>query len=251
MSAPRVIDRPLRTAEVEGVGARLEIRIDASVGCRNLEQRLLHLDPGGHAALHHPDSEDVLFVLEGGGTLSFDDQIRDLPPRSGLVVPAGTAYRIEAGPEGLELLSVLAPQPGRPGTVPAAEAATADAQPIREEDQEVIAAGDDETIDYMDRWFRVLADPAHGARYVTQFVGYIARSRAPEHVHTYEEVIYITGGEGIVHIGETRPLRPGTSVYLPPGTPHCLENPHEDRTLTLVGVFCPAGSPKERQPAGA
>ena len=113
----------------------------------------------------------------------------------------------------------------------------------------MIAAGDDASIDYMDRWFRLMVDPSHGSHYVTQFVGYIARSRAPEHVHTYEEVIYIVDGDGVVHIGDSHPLRPGTSVYLPPGTPHCLENPHDDQVLALVGVFCPAGSPKERQPA--
>ncbi len=249
MSTPRVVYDPIRTAHLPGNGAAVETRIDDSVGCRNLEQRILRVAPGGDAQVRNPGSEDVLFVLAGAGTLAFGDHVAPLEPRSGLVVPADTPYRLEAGTEGLELLSVLAPQPGKPGTVPATEAATPDAQPIREDDQEVIAAGDDHTIDYMDRWFRVLADPARGARYVTQFVGYIAHSRAPEHTHTYEEVIYITDGEGVLHIGESQPLRPGTSVYLPPGTPHCLENPHDDQVLALVGVFCPAGSPKERQPA--
>jgi mannose-6-phosphate isomerase-like protein (cupin superfamily) len=235
--------------EVAGADARLEVRIDASVGCRNREQRLRHVGPGGYAEAHHAGSEDVMFVIEGGGALRFDGHVAPLEPRSGIVVPANAPYRIEAGPEGVHLLSVLSPQPGRPGSVPAAEADAADGVPVREEDPEVIAAGDDASIDYMDRWFRVLADPARGARYVTQFVGYIARSRAPEHVRTYEEVIYIVEGDGLVHIGESHPLGPGTSVYLPPGAPHCLENPNDDRVLALIGVFCPAGSPKERQPA--
>lgn len=251
MSEPRVVYQPLRVEEPEGHDARLEVRIDASVGCRNLEQRILRIGPGGHAAFHHPDSEDVMFVLDGSGTLAIGDRSASLTPRSGIMVPAGSTYRVEAGPEGIDVLSVLSPQPGRPGTVAPAQAQAPDGFPVREEDQQIIAAGDDASIDYMDRWFRVIVDPTHGAHYVTQFVGYIARSRAPEHVHTYEEVIYITDGDGLVHLGDTQPLRPGTSVYLPPGAPHCLENPHDDQVLALVGVFCPAGSPKERQPAKA
>ncbi|HIE20983.1 MAG TPA: cupin domain-containing protein [Acidimicrobiia bacterium] len=249
MSEPRVIYEPIRVEDVPGSDARLEVRVDASVGCRNLEQRLLHVGPGGHAEAHQADSEDVLFVIGGGGALRFGGHVAALEPRSGVVVPADTPYRIDAGPDGVHLLSVLSPQPGRPGSVPAADAPPPDGDPVREGDQEVIAAGDDASIDYMDRWFRVLADPSHGARFVTQFVGYIGHSRAPEHVHTYEEVIYIVDGDGLVHIGETHPLRPGTSIYLPPGAPHCLENPHSNRVLALVGVFCPAGSPKERRPA--
>ncbi len=249
MSEPRVVYEALRTEALEGDDARLEVRIDASVGCRNLVQRLVHIGPGGHARQHHTDSEDVMFVLDGTGRLTFDGHDTSLEARSGIMVPAGVDYRIVAGSEGLRILSVLSPQPGRPGTVTAASAAAPDGVPVREGDQEVIAAGDDASIDYMDRWFRVIVDPSHGAHYVTQFVGYIAHSRAPEHVHTYEEVIYIVDGDGLVHLGDTQPLRPGTSVYLPPGAPHCLENPHHDQVLALVGVFCPAGSPKERQPA--
>lgn len=249
MSRPAVVTGPLRVDELPGVDARSETRIDASMGCRNLVQRILHVGPGGHAELHHADSEDVLYVLAGSGSLAFDGHETVLAPRSGVAVPAATSYRITAGPAGLRMVSVLSPQPGRPGTLPAAPARPADGVPVTEDDQEVIAAGDDDSIDYMDRWFRLLVDPDHGARFVTQFAGYIARSRAPLHVHTYEEVIYIVEGEGLIHIGETQPLRPGTSVYLPPGAPHCLENPHDDRVLALVGVFCPAGSPKERRPA--
>src|SRR5207237_9435262 len=91
------------------------------------------------------------------------------------------------------------------------------------------------------RQFRLLA-PCKSA---TQFVGYIPIGRAPDHFHTYEEVVYVLEGEGALHIdGETAPLRAGSSVHLPARLVHCLENvgPGEMRVL---GVFRPAGSPAE------
>ena len=49
---------------------------------------------------------------------------------------------------------------------------------------------------------------------VTQFVGFIPVGRAPDHFHTYDEVIYILQGDGALHIdGETAPRpRAGTSA---------------------------------------
>ena len=97
-----------------------------------------------------------------------------------------------------------------------------------------------------DRSFKLMIDPRFGARNVTQFVGSIERSRAPFHTHTYEEVIYILSGRGLVHVhGRSVPVREGSSVFLPPGVPHCLENASEG-VLRLLGVFSPAGSPADK-----
>jgi mannose-6-phosphate isomerase-like protein (cupin superfamily) len=81
--------------------------------------------------------------------------------------------------------------------------------------------------------------------HVQQFVGYIPVGRAPDHFHTYDEVVYVLRGEGALHIdGETAPLRAGSCVHLPARLVHCLENvgPGE---LHVLGVFRPAGSPAE------
>ena len=47
-----------------------------------------------------------------------------------------------------------------------------------------------------DRWYRVLVDEKIGSTQVTQFVGAIPSGRAPDHFHTYEEVLCILSGEG-------------------------------------------------------
>ena len=132
------------------------------------------------------------------------------------------------------VVSVLSPPPSE--EVRHAEIRDAPLAVLHEDDQEDLPAGPD-------RHFRILMEPRHGALNVTQFVGYIERSRAPLHTHTYEEAIYILDGGGVVHIDDSEtPIRAGTSIFLPSGTPHCLEN-RSDGVLKLLGVFSPPGSP--------
>jgi quercetin dioxygenase-like cupin family protein len=97
-----------------------------------------------------------------------------------------------------------------------------------------------------DRRFRVLFGPGNGCSAATQFVGEIPPGRAPPHSHTYDEVVLVLEGEGVLHAGGAlRPLAPGSCVHLAPGTPHCLENTGPG-TLRVLGVFHPGGSPASK-----
>ena len=167
---------------------------------------------------------------------------REYPLRPGTagIAPAGMEHSFHnSGGADLETVSVLAPQPGHSAEVPAAEAKT-DALPTLHESIEPYADATDV------RKFKLLIDPRHGSRYVTQFIGYVQKSRAPSHFHDYEEVIYILSGRGMLHVknGDFR-VEPGSCIFLPPRSEHCLENT-EDETLRLLGVFCPTGSPADQ-----
>ena len=95
-----------------------------------------------------------------------------------------------------------------------------------------------------DREFRVLL--SEGLT-ITQFAGLIPPGRAPAHHHTYDEVVHVLAGRGVVHLsGTTAEIGPGTSIYLPPYQPHCLENTGPG-PLEVLGVFYPAGSPAAKQ----
>src|SRR6202023_1597252 len=95
-----------------------------------------------------------------------------------------------------------------------------------------------------DREFRVLL--SEGLT-ITQFAGLIPPGRAPAHHHTYDEVVHVLAGRGVVHLsGATVEIGPGTSIYLPPYQPHCLENTGSG-PLEVLGVFFPAGSPAAKQ----
>jgi quercetin dioxygenase-like cupin family protein len=88
-----------------------------------------------------------------------------------------------------------------------------------------------------------VADPSTGLRSATHFVGYIPTERAPDHFHTYDEVIHVLDGEGVLHIGgDERELGPGSAIALKARTVHCLANTG-DRVMRVVAVFRPAGSP--------
>jgi len=95
------------------------------------------------------------------------------------------------------------------------------------------------------RQFLLGATPEVGCASVTQFVGLVPPGRAPDHFHTYDEVIYVLEGEGLLEIdGEQAPLHAGSCVHLPARLVHCLANTG-DSELRLLGVFRPAGSPAE------
>jgi mannose-6-phosphate isomerase-like protein (cupin superfamily) len=216
--------------------------INRAIGCRNLVQRVLRYLPGTRGESLNPGEEEVLFVLQGRGEAAIGGRECDLRPDMGVLVPPGVRCRVASrGPGELVLLSAVSPQPGEPPGQQAEARLREDGRLwVSVEEEEDIPAGDD-------RRFKLLIDPRYGCRNLTQFVGVIERSRAPFHSHTYEEVIYIVSGDGVVHVDdETHPIRRGTCIYLPPGLPHCLENSGE-APLTLVGTFCPAGDPGSKK----
>jgi mannose-6-phosphate isomerase-like protein (cupin superfamily) len=162
-----------------------------------------------------------------------DGEEHALEPDTGVFVAAGETAEVDnAGPEELVVVAVSAPAsaegpgPSRRVTVRFGE------QP------ELRADG------Y--RTFRYLVNQDSGCREVTQFVGVVQPSRAPDHSHTYDEVGYIVEGNGFAHSGgESIPLGPGSCFHLPPGTVHCIENTGPG-VMRILGVFHPSGDPASR-----
>ena len=65
--------------------------------------------PYGHT---HQRQEEVYVVLSGSGRMKLDDEIVELKERDAVRVAPGTWRGYEAGPEGLELLVIGAPNLG-------------------------------------------------------------------------------------------------------------------------------------------
>ncbi len=196
-----------------------------------LEQTVLELIPRHPAARATATAEEVLFVLSGEGTLELAGASYELEPETGAYLRPGEEYALEArGSELMRIVSVRIPDP-----LPAAPD-TERRVVQRLEDQRAQAAT-------TEREFRIVADPRSGLRSATQFVGYIPTARAPEHFHTYDEVIYVLDGEGTLHSGGARrPVARDSSIELPARTVHCLENTGRE-VMRIVAVFSPAGSP--------
>jgi quercetin dioxygenase-like cupin family protein len=107
----------------------------------------------------------------------------------------------------------------------------------------VVYESERETIPVRDRQFKYLVNSDVGCRRITQFIGVIPPGRAPMHYHAYEEAIYILEGRGRVHTDDgNAEFETGTSIYLPRGIRHSLENTGS-KNIRLLGVFHPSGSP--------
>ena len=215
-------------------GDRLTCRatLGPHVGCTALEQQVLELAPGGSAPRGAGEREEVLFVLSGRGELHLDGAEHPLEPESGAYLAPGETYGLHnSGDVPLRLVAVSIPDPAPPG------AATGERAVVRRLGDQAAEAATTQ------REFRIVADPASGLRSATHFVGYIPTVRAPDHMHCYDEVIYVLEGEGAMRMnGETTPLRGGSCIHLPARTVHCLENLGAD-VMKVVAVFRPAGSP--------
>jgi mannose-6-phosphate isomerase-like protein (cupin superfamily) len=209
-------------------GAEVRTFFGAQRGCAEFEQRVLRFD-GGSGARTSGDDDEILYVLAGTGTALLDGERAELGAGAAAYLARGKTWQVEAA-EGLAVLSVLVHLPSPANGVGHA---------ILSADETELGSAT------AGRQFRLLAAPAVGCASVTQFVGYIPVVRAPDHFHTYDEVVYVLEGQGALHIdGETEPLQPGSCVHLPARLVHCLENTGPG-VMRVLGVFRPAGSPAE------
>lgn len=226
-----VNEEDVEASSAEGDTARTRITF-APTG-RRLEQRVVRFGRGRSRERGDAERHEVLYVASGSGRLLLEAREYELAPDTGAFVAAGETYTVEnPGGEDIVAVSVLAP----------AELAPDDERrrvTVRFVDQPPHPASPN-------REFRYLVNEEVGCRDVTQFVGLIPPGYAGMHSHTYDEVIYVVDGEGVLHVdGTSRPLRRGSCIHLPPLREHCLENTGT-HTLRVLGVFHPSGDPASR-----
>jgi mannose-6-phosphate isomerase-like protein (cupin superfamily) len=216
-----------------GSTSSMRVTIDAAHGSELLTQRLGSFAPG-RSAPRTPGSglPEILYVVSGRGVLLLDGYEHALEPDTGVYLLPDDAYEVDnPGPGELVVVSVTTPFRGAaPGTGPGRHPT------VRFADRAQIPVGGP-------REFRYLVNEDLGCLDVTQFVGLVQPSRAPEHRHEYDEVAYIVEGTGVVHMGELElPVRPGSCIYFPRDRMHCLENSGPG-LMRVMGVFYPSGSP--------
>lgn len=223
---------------------RIRPLFDRARGTRKIALRILELSARSSPSLANAACDEVIYVLEGFGTIFLDGRAHSVAPGTAAYVAPGVAFTLENhGAEPIRIASALCPDPERaahagvPVTRPLGSAP--ETPPLaRLEERDVLPTGD--------RWYRVLVGPEAGSRQVTQFVGGIPPGRAPDHFHHYEEVLVVLSGEGRAWAGNSSaPVGAGSCIYLPPRQIHCMENTGTGE-LRLLGVFYPAGSPAAR-----
>jgi mannose-6-phosphate isomerase-like protein (cupin superfamily) len=259
-----VVRRPEQVpARALAPGASVAEMLNDEHGCRGLHQRRLSLTAGAALTGTAEGQGEAWYVIGGSGVLEASAGgvleasagwasaqagaggtagTVELRPGTAVWLEAGREYRVAAG-LGPEVVAGPGPEVVAGGelevlviTVRAEAGEDPGLHVVRLEDCVVERTGD--------REFRVLLSAGLS---ITQFAGLIPPGRAPEHEHTYDEVVHVLAGQGVVHLaGEQTEIGPGTSIYLPPHQPHCLENTGTE-PLRVLGVFYPAGSPAAKQ----
>ena len=210
--------------------------VDTATGGDGLIRRRVEMPAESRVEAAAGPGGELWYVIDGAGSLTCGDGPgAPIGRDAALWLPPGARYRLTAGPGMLTMDSVTLP--GATG-IPDG---TGVPRLARLEDCAVEMTGD--------RRFRVLFGPGNGCEAATQFVGEIPPGRAPLHSHTYDEVVLVLDGEGVLHTGPAEhPIASGTCIHLPPGQQHCLENTGQT-TLRVLGVFHPGGSPAAKTTA--
>lgn len=230
MPAVNVVHAPEVEPFASPGGLSVRVTLGRPTDFDALQQAVLECASGERAVVTVPgDAEETLFVLEGQGRLHIRGETHLLSSDTGVYLPPGSEAEVENTGEGpVRLVAVRVPDPSPGPPMPASVS--------RLDDQDTQQAT-------TDREFRIVADPANGLRSATHFVGYIPTERAPDHFHTYDEVIYVLDGEGVMEAGAfSQPVRAGSCIQLPARTVHCLSNSGSE-PMRIVAVFRPAGSP--------
>jgi mannose-6-phosphate isomerase-like protein (cupin superfamily) len=230
MPAVNVVNAPAVAPFTSPSGLTVRVTLGPRTDFEALAQAVLECGPGERALIEVPgDAEETLFVMTGEGRLHIRGEAHELRPDTGVYLPPGSTPELENTGDGpLRLVAVRVPDPSPGPPMPASVS--------RLEDQDVEQAT-------TEREFQIVADPRNGLRSATHFVGYIPTERAPDHFHTYDEVIYVLEGEGRMDAGDfSQPVTAGSCIQLPARTVHCLSNSGAG-PMRIVAVFRPAGSP--------
>jgi mannose-6-phosphate isomerase-like protein (cupin superfamily) len=240
---------------------RIWNQIGKSSGAEAISLRVMEFAPGLSPAIRNGDCDEILYALSSDpgdadrdevGTTSVSGWVNLLIDGYGYRIDLDTGIYIRPhqtfaidnpNSQPVFLISSRCPDPDRVQEFGALASTAPRASDVRVPFVRLVDRAPQSTAD---RWYRVLVDEETGSEQVTQFVGSIPPGRAPDHFHTYEEVLFIIKGEGRMWAGETNtPIRFGSCIFLPKRQVHCVENTGTGE-LRLLGVFYPAGSPSVR-----
>jgi mannose-6-phosphate isomerase-like protein (cupin superfamily) len=210
-------------------------------GDESLALSLFYLEvrQGKSKNLNTAGNEAVLYLQEGECVISICDQAFEVEAGAGVHVRPGESFSFQnKGSENARYLVSVCPR---------IEGLNFDDVDTTFDDQyphRVVSGANRQLQATGDRFYKLLVGPSIGSESVTQFIGRIPCSKAPEHFHLYEEAICILSGHGLMWAGDvSTEIQPGSMIFLPKKQPHCLECLDENG-MELMGVFYPAGSPE-------
>jgi quercetin dioxygenase-like cupin family protein len=192
----------------------------------------MHIDGGASWTISHPEDDAFIYAFGGSGSLALAGERTELAARAACLVLAGEEARLDADDGGLDVIS-------------ATVGASADRHaPLGARDTVVSLddAGSEKATGA--RSFQILFGPHNGSTRATLFAGFIPPGKAPWHYHLYDEIVWVPTGPGRLHVGDTtEELGAGSAFRLRRRQVHIVENLSTGETMTVLGIFTPAGSP--------
>jgi quercetin dioxygenase-like cupin family protein len=199
-------------------------------GSSPLSLSVRRLGAGESATIESAKGDTLLFAFEGAGTVRIGED-HDLAVGAAALALPPEAVELGAGPDGLAVVCAVV-----------GEGCDLHA-PMGEREVLVRLADADASTATGRRSFQVLFGPHNGSTRATLFVGHVPPGKAPRHYHLYDEIVWVLGGSGRLHLDGEEELGPGAAFRLSPRAVHIVENTMTDAALVVLGVFTPAGSP--------
>lgn len=108
--AVRNLDHVEAFTTKDGSRIRELLGLSTSALVRNQSLAEATLEPGQATERHyHRESEEIYFLLAGGGEMEIDGESRSVGPGDAVLIPPGARHTLLAGPEGARLLCCCAP----------------------------------------------------------------------------------------------------------------------------------------------
>ena len=192
----------------------------------------VRIDGGSASSISYSDHDALLYVVDGSGSFSIAGGNYALSDGAACLVLAGEEATLLAGGDGLTVLcTAVASEADRHAPLGGRETVTR----LDETGSEQATGA---------RSFQIMFGPHNGSTRATLFAGYIPPGKAPWHYHLYDEIVWVPTGPGRLHIGETtEELEAGSAFRLRPRQVHIVENLSAADTMTVIGIFTPAGTP--------
>jgi mannose-6-phosphate isomerase-like protein (cupin superfamily) len=94
----------------DGSTIRELLGVPTSTLVRNQSLAEATLAPGQATERHyHRESEEIYFLLAGGGSMEIDGEIREVGTGDAVLIPPGARHTLRAGPDGARLLCCCSP----------------------------------------------------------------------------------------------------------------------------------------------
>ena len=89
-------------------GTRIKWLINENDGAPTFLMRQFTLEAGGHTPFHNHDWEHEVYIIDGAGTVKYEDEEETIGPGDAILIPPNKKHQFRASPDkGLKFLCMV------------------------------------------------------------------------------------------------------------------------------------------------